>query len=146
MQSTPLCTVQQLAQVFGECKEEIISEWRLQASALLQELNLDKPTMTDHLPDVVAEIIRDLAFGRDGTLSVEHTRGSPPVHGVQRLHDGLDVGEVVAEYNLLRVAFITVAERHELYVVDVESSCIRVTNCSLARRCSPSSFPSAVVV
>jgi signal transduction histidine kinase len=27
------------------------------------------------------------------------------------------VGEVVAEYNLLRVAFITVAERHNLYVV-----------------------------
>jgi signal transduction histidine kinase len=50
-------------------------------------------------------------------LSVEHTRGSPPAHGVQRYHDGLDVGEVVAEYNLLRVAFTTVAERHDLYVV-----------------------------
>jgi signal transduction histidine kinase len=36
---------------------------------------------------------------------------------VQRFHDGLDVGEVVAEYNLLRIAFITVAERHNLYVV-----------------------------
>jgi two-component system phosphate regulon sensor histidine kinase PhoR len=48
---------------------------------------------------------------------VEHTRGSPPVHGVQRFHDGLDVGEVVAEYNLLRVAFTTVAERHDVYVV-----------------------------
>ena len=50
-------------------------------------------------------------------LSVEHIRGSPPAHGVQRFHDGLDVGEVVAEYNLLRVAFITVAERHDLYIV-----------------------------
>lgn len=37
--------------------------------------------------------------------------------GVQRFHDGLDVGEVVAEYNLLRVAFITIAERHGLYLV-----------------------------
>jgi signal transduction histidine kinase len=36
---------------------------------------------------------------------------------VQRFHDGLDVGEVVAEYNLLRVAFITIAERHGLYLV-----------------------------
>jgi signal transduction histidine kinase len=57
------------------------------------------------------------AQGCDGTLSAEHTRGSPPVHGVQRFHDGLDVGEVVAEYNLLRVAFITVAERHHFYLV-----------------------------
>ena len=39
------------------------------------------------------------------------------MHGVQRFHDGLDVGEVVAEYNLLRVAFNTVAERHDLYIV-----------------------------
>lgn len=66
---------------------------------------------------MIAEITRDLALGRDGSLSAEHTRGSPPAHGVQRYHDGLDVGEVVAEYNLLRVAFITVAERHDLYVV-----------------------------
>ena len=58
-----------------------------------------------------------MRLNREGVLSEEHTRGSPPVHGVQRFHDGLDVGEVVAEYNLLRVAFITVAERHNLYLV-----------------------------
>jgi signal transduction histidine kinase len=89
----------------------------VQAAELLRDLHLDQPTMTDHMPDVVAEIIRDLALGRDGSLSAEHTRGSPPVHGVQRFYDGLDVDEVVAEYNLLRVAFITVAEHRGLYVV-----------------------------
>lgn len=111
------CTVEHLADVFAKCQDEIIAEWRSQACELLRELNLDKLTLTDHLPDVIAEITRDLALGRAGTLSAEHTRGSPPVHGVQRCHDGLDVGEVVAEYNLLRVAFITVAERHDLYLV-----------------------------
>lgn len=111
------CTVEQLAEVFRQSQEEIISEWRLQAGKLLRELNLNKPTLTDHLPDIIREIIRDLALGREGTLSEEHARGSPPVHGVQRFHDGLDVGEVVTEYNLLRVAFNTVAETHNLYVV-----------------------------
>jgi len=115
--TTTHCSVDHLAKVLAGCQEEVISEWRVQAGELLRELNLDKPTITDHLPDVVAEITRDLALGREGTLSAEHTRGSPPVHGVQRFHDGLDVGEVVAEYNLLRVAFITVAERHGLYIV-----------------------------
>jgi signal transduction histidine kinase len=105
-----------LAEVLGRCQDEIITEWRVQATQLLAELNLDKPTITDHLPDVIAEITRDLALSRDGTLSAEHTRGSPPAHGVQRFHDGLDAGEVVAEYNLLRVAFNTVAERHGLYI------------------------------
>lgn len=117
MHAPDLCTAEHLAEVFGRCQEEIIAEWRLQAGELLQDLQLDKPTITDHLPDVIAEITRDLALSRDGALSAEHTRGSPPAHGVQRFHDGLDVGEVVAEYNLLRVAFITVAERHTLHIV-----------------------------
>lgn len=111
-----LCSPERLAEVLCRCQDEIITEWRAQASQLLAELNLDKPTITDHLPDVIAEITRDLALSRDGTLSAEHTRGSPPAHGVQRFHDGLDAGEVVAEYNLLRVAFNTVAERHGLYI------------------------------
>ncbi len=111
------CTIEHLAEVFRQHQEEIIGEWRDETSRLLRELHLDKPTITDHIPDVIAEITRDLALSRDGTLSAEHTRGSPPAHGVQRFHDGLDVGEVVAEYNLLRSAFITVADRHGFYVV-----------------------------
>jgi len=117
MASLEHCTISKLAEVFGCHQDEIISEWRSRAGELLRELKLDKPTLTDHMPDLVAEITRDLALGRDGIISDEHTRGSPPVHGVQRFHDGLDVGEVVTEYNLLRVAFITVAERHGLHLV-----------------------------
>lgn len=117
MGSPEHCTIIELAEVFARCREEIISEWRSQAAVLLRELHLDKPTLTDHLPDLVAEITRDLAQSREGAISDEQTRGSPPVHGVQRFHDGLDVGEVVAEYNLLRVAFITIAERHGLFLV-----------------------------
>jgi two-component system phosphate regulon sensor histidine kinase PhoR len=111
------CTIQHLAEIFRQCKEEVLDVWRDETSRLLRELHLDTPTITDHIPDVIAEITRDLELSRDGALSAEHTRGSPPAHGVQRFYDGLDVGDVVAEYNLLRTAFITVADRHDLYVV-----------------------------
>ena len=117
MVSLEHCSITRLAEILGASREEIMSEWRAQASELLRELNLDKPTLTNHLPDLVAEIIRDLAQRREGAISDEQTRGSPPVHGVQRFHDGLDVGEVVAEYNLLRVAFTTIAERHGVSLV-----------------------------
>src|SRR4051812_2985743 len=89
------CSLTQLAEVLAKAEEEIITEWRLQATDLLRERNLNKLTLTDHLPDLVAEITRDLKLDRDGSVSAEQTRGSPPVHGVQRFHDGLDVGEVV---------------------------------------------------
>ena len=117
MASQEHCTVEHLAEIFGRCQEDIIAEWRVQAGKVLRELKLDKATITDHLPDVVAEITRDLALCRTGALSAEHARGSPQVHGMRRYHDGLDAGQVVAEYNLLRVAFITIAERHDLYIV-----------------------------
>lgn len=111
------CTVGHLAQVFAACQEEIIAEWRLLAGELLKALRLDQAALVDHVPNLVTEITRNLARGHDGALPAEFTRDSPPVHGVQRFYDGLYVGEVVAEYNLLRNAFITIAERHGLYVV-----------------------------
>ena len=110
-------SAQRLAELFARCREDIMVEWRSQAAQLLRDLNLDQRTMTDHLPDIVAEIIRDLAQSREGALTEEHTRGSPPAHGVQRYHDGLEVGQVVGEYNLLRNAFATIAERHGFQIV-----------------------------
>ncbi len=110
------CTVEHLAEVFGQHQDEVIQEWQLQAGELLQKLHLTKLVLTDHLPIIIAEITQGLARGQDGILSAEHVRSSPPAHGTQRSHDGLDVGEVVAEFNLLRAAFNTVAERHQLYV------------------------------
>ena len=113
----PATAPEELAEVFTRDREQIMDEWRERAGHLLRELNLDQPTLTDHLPDLVAEIIRNLAHGLEGEPPVEHSSGSPPVHGVQRVYDGLNVDEVVAEYNLLRVAFIVIAERNGLHVV-----------------------------
>ncbi len=58
------CTAEHLAEVFGRCQEEIINEWRVEADQLLRALKLDRPTITDHLPDVIAEITRDLALAQ----------------------------------------------------------------------------------
>ena len=124
MLSRELCTLEQLAGVFRRSQEEILVEWRIQVNTLLEARKLDKPTITDHLPDLIAEITHDLELCRDGILSAEHTHDGPPAHGVQRFLEGLDVGEVVAEYNLLRVAFITVAERHDLYIIGVAARII----------------------
>lgn len=117
MTSLEHCTVQHLAETLERHQEEIIDEWRLQADKLLKALRLDRAALVDHVPNLVAEITRNLALSHAGALPAELTCDSPPVHGVQRFYDGLYVGEVVAEYNLLRTAFITTAERHGLYVV-----------------------------
>jgi signal transduction histidine kinase len=111
------CTVEHLAAVFAQYQEEIIDEWRREAGELLEDLHLDHATLTDHIPDIVAEIICDLSLRREGAVPVEQIRGSQLRHGLDRVAAGLDVGEVVAEYNLVRTAFYTVADRHGLYLV-----------------------------
>ncbi len=111
------CSIQHLASVFGRCQDEIVDEWRVHTKTLLSALKLDHATLTDHVPNIVAEIISDLSHWRGVVPPSETTRDSHPQHGLQRVIDGLAIGHVVAEYNLLRDAFFTVAERHDLYLV-----------------------------
>jgi signal transduction histidine kinase len=110
------CTVEHLAGVFERCRDEVVDEWRLHTGKLLEALNLDHATLTNHVPIIVDEIISDLSERREGSPWKAET-GSHPYHGVQRVSDGLNVGQVVAEYGLLRDAFFTVAHRHDLYLV-----------------------------
>jgi len=113
------------AALFKESHAELIAHWREQARTLPSALLLDQLALTDHIPDLVSEITRDLALDRDGVLSRVHVKGSPPVHGVQRFHDGFDLREVVAEYHVLRDAFLTIAERHGM---DLTGEAARIVN------------------
>ena len=110
-------SVEHLAKVFGECRDEILDEWRLQTSKLLSDLKLDRATLTDHVPILVDEIIGDLTSRREAASPAGPMEGEKTRHGLQRVIDGLDVGEVVEEFNLLRAAFFTVMDRHDLYLV-----------------------------
>ena len=103
-----------LAAVFKECHAELIAHWREQVRALPSARDLDHLELTDHIPDLVAEITRDLAPPRAGGDAGEDEKGISPQHGVQRFHDGFDLREVVAEYHVLREAFRTIAERRGL--------------------------------
>lgn len=109
-------SVEHLAKVFRECRDEIIDEWRQRAGELLRDLKLDRATLTNHVPLIVDDIIDDLTHRREGT-PLERMEGTWTGHGAQRVDDGLDVGELVAEFNLLRTAFFTVMDRHDLYLV-----------------------------
>ena len=116
MSPSPSSTIEHLAAAFGRCQEEIIAEWRSQAGELLRERHLDKLAITNNLPFLIAAIIRDLAIRSGGAVPAEAASNDPPHHGFMRFHEGLDVGEVVTEYNLLRTAFSTLANRQGLSI------------------------------
>ncbi len=87
--------------VRGE-REMLLSRWRDQVRQLRSARQLDIPTLNDHVPALIEELVVALQASSDQTIPEALIEGTPPAHGLQRLQDGFDIEEVVAEYNILR--------------------------------------------
>ncbi len=75
---------------------------------------LDAPTLNDHLPQFIGELAAALETKSDETIPEALSAAGPPAHGSQRLQDGFDIEEVVAEYNILRGCIHDLAEANRL--------------------------------
>jgi len=76
--------------------------------------HLDTPTLNDHIPQLIDEMAAALETRSDETIPEALNTQSPPAHGLQRLLDGFDIEEVVAEYNILRGCIHDLAGANEL--------------------------------
>ena len=104
----------QLAELIARESEPLLAAWRVQVRALPAARDLDLPTLNDHIPYLLLELASALRDGSDESIAEALVEGSPPVHGIQRVKDGYDIEEVVAEYNILRGCIHDLAERHDL--------------------------------
>jgi len=95
-------TLEQLAALIQRDREALLSQWRKQVRQLPSAKHLDLPTLNDHIPQVLEELGAALQTHSTATIPEQLREGSPPAHGLQRLQDGFDLEEVVAEYNILR--------------------------------------------
>jgi len=82
--------------------EPLLAQWRQAVRELPSARHLDVPTLNDHIPSLLQELATALESQSDETIAEALREGSPPTHGVQRVQDGFDIVEVVAEYNILR--------------------------------------------
>jgi two-component system, OmpR family, phosphate regulon sensor histidine kinase PhoR len=108
--------VQALAVLIEDQGEHLLARWREQVRQLPSGAPLDVPTLNDHIPGVLEEIVHALRGLHDETIPEALVSGSPPVHGLKRLQDGFDIVEVVAEYNILRGCIYDLAEAHGVEV------------------------------
>jgi two-component system, OmpR family, phosphate regulon sensor histidine kinase PhoR len=95
-------------------RETLLSQWREQVRQLPSAKDLDTPTLNDHVPALLDELVAAFHLMSDQTIPEALVEGSPPVHGQQRFQDGFDIVEVVAEYNILRGCIYDLAENHGL--------------------------------
>ena len=103
-----------LAALVRREKDTLLTRWRGQVRQLPSAKHLDTPTLNDHIPVLLDELVVALETGSEKTIPEAVLDGTPPTHGVQRYKDGFDIAEVVAEYNILRGCLHDLAETHAL--------------------------------
>lgn len=106
----------------------LLDTWRGKVRHLPSAKELDKPTLNDHIPDLLDELAYTLEYGTDRSISMTIMTGSPPEHGRERFRNGFEVEEVVAEYNILRECLHDLAEQHGL---NLQGAPFRVLNRAL---------------
>src|SRR5690349_11003667 len=97
-----IAMLRRIGALIHDQKHVLLSRWRQQVRQLPSAQSLDTPTLNDHMPLLIDELATALETQPDEEAENVLLHGSPPVHGRQRLHDGFNLEEVVAEYNVLR--------------------------------------------
>jgi signal transduction histidine kinase len=105
-----------LGQLIRDQREELLERWRGRVRELPSAAGLDVPALNDHVPALLDELADCLLQQSDETIEERLIEGSPPVHGRQRLADGFDIEEVVAEYHVLRACVHDLAEENGLVI------------------------------
>jgi signal transduction histidine kinase len=92
----------------------LLSEWRQQVRELPSARSLDIPTLNDHMPALLDELIAALRAHSAQTIPEALGARTAPAHGLQRVQDAFDIEEVVAEYNILRGGIHDLADNNGL--------------------------------
>ena len=106
--------ISRLAQLIRQNKEALLAQWRRQVRELPSAAHLDLPTLNDHIPNLLEELAQALEAMSEQTIAEKLEEGTPPEHGAQRVEDGFNIAEVVAEYNILRGCVHDLAEANDL--------------------------------
>ncbi len=94
-------------------RETLLDRWRVQVKVLPSARRLDRPTLDDHVPALIDELIAALESAPLEVSPDAYLGGSPAIHGRRRYEHDYDIVEVVAEYNLLRGCLFQLVEDNE---------------------------------
>jgi two-component system phosphate regulon sensor histidine kinase PhoR len=75
---------------------------------------MPSPALNDHIPLLLDELSDAFRKTADKSIAETLAQGTPPMHGLQRLQEGFQIDEVVAEYSILRGCIHDMADRHNL--------------------------------
>jgi PAS domain S-box-containing protein len=118
-------SARRLADVLRACRDQIVRTWEATVRAMPHASALDRPTLLDHIPDLlerIAMMTERLGQGDARALAEQIAER----HAISRLEEGFDLIEVIDEFRVLRHAIFQVCSDpsiglihfHELRVLD----------------------------
>lgn len=105
-------TCDALAKLLKREKKHLVSDWQERTRRLPNAKALPTPTLVDHIPGLIDELVHTLQQSERCDLMV-----TPSQHGRQRLRVGFDLAEVVSEYNIMRSCILDLVDRHDMALV-----------------------------
>ena len=103
-----------LAVLIQSERESLLKLWREQVRQIPSAQQLDIPTLNDHVPKFLDELCAAFRTINDVSNPEAISGSSPAAHGLQRIHDGFKIEEIVAEYNILRGCIHDLADRNSI--------------------------------
>jgi signal transduction histidine kinase len=102
-----------------------MARWRERVRQMPDAAKLDAPTLNDMMPRLVDELVRALRVGTTPSVLDIHSSEAPKLHGLERLHAGYDLVEVVAEYSILHEILLDFVDEQRL---ELSSEAGRIIN------------------
>ena len=94
-------TARPLGEFIRERRDDILEEWLTAVRAMPVARDLDRPTLVDHIPELlerIAQIADALGSGNSPDLPADLAES----HALERLSEGFDLGQVAVEFSVLR--------------------------------------------
>ncbi len=119
-----------LADLLERERDTLLAEWRHKVRQLPSAKQLPAPTLNDHVPMLIEELVSALRHPERFDPGKPLSSYASVEHGTQRAHNGYEIGEVVIEYSMLRNCIHTLAE---IQGVPLRDSQVHILNSVLDR-------------
>ena len=119
-----------LAELILARREELLGLWRTEVRQLPSAAQLDTPTLTDMMPEVLNALADTLRRRAELPSLGPYASRAVETHGVERVQEGFAMEEVVAEYATMQDLILDLAARDR---VDVNGKPIKILTRFFAR-------------
>jgi len=104
------------AEVLQRQRDDLMLRWRNKVQQATRARNLDALSASDHVAAVLDDVAAALLKGQKKSLAALSVDTATEIHGIERLREGFNLIDIVADYNALREAIQEFADSNHITI------------------------------